>query len=162
MTAEQHDLVGPFAADDLANDIGRLDVGLATSLEQQAKADTTAAPCEAHEPIGILGGNRRRRNRRHFGHVVHASGVRGTQSDRTDRSNEHRNGTVLRGRPRAAIPVRHRLGVAAVHHVEQHDLAACLRRPAAQIVEAVDDQQLRFEPTGGVATVPPRPRIARS
>ena len=63
--------------------------------------------------------------------VLDAAGVRRAQADRTDRAHEHRHGAKLRGRPRAAGAVGHRLAVGRERRVEEDD-AARAPRPRAR------------------------------
>ena len=64
MPAEQHDLVRLLASDDLADDVGRLDVGLATPFEQKPQTHAAAGASETHEAVGVLGCESRQRESR--------------------------------------------------------------------------------------------------
>src|SRR5262245_1000451 len=62
MPAEKHDLIRLLASDDFTNDVGRLDIGFASSLEQKTQTHTATAAREADQAIGILDGDCSRRN----------------------------------------------------------------------------------------------------
>ncbi len=124
MTTDEHDLVGLLAAHNLADDVRRFHVGFTLSFEDEAQANATTAPRQAGQPDGVLCRNRGGRNGWNLGNVVHASGMRRAQSNRANRPHQDRHGTLLPSRSRATGAVRHRLRIAGVGHVEQHDLAA--------------------------------------
>jgi hypothetical protein len=71
------------------------------------------------------------------------------QSDGPDRANENGDRTLLRRGASTAVPVSHSLRVTAIGHVEEDDLAAGIRCAIAQIVEAADNEEIRFEATRG-------------
>ena len=114
MAADQHDLVGKFAAANLADDVGRFDVGFEARLHPQPHANTPPAVGQPLHALGVLGGDRRGRNPRRILRVGHVAGVRRAQADRANRANQRGDRPVTCRRARAAGAVLIGLPVARV------------------------------------------------
>ena len=125
VAAEQHDLLRPLAAANLADDVGRLDVGFEVRLPSSSRTRTrrpraisrairsASSTAMAAAGIGVRPGPYC---------TLPVCGVRSPVGP--DRSNEHGDRAELRRRTRAAGAIGHRVAVGRERRVEQHDAAA--------------------------------------
>ena len=124
----------------------------------RAGRDRSAAGCDwrprrRSRPSGIFAGAVA---------VAHVAGVRRAQAHRARPRGRTTATAPCRAAARgAARAVLHRLAVAGVGHVEEHDLALAPRRPwRSRSWKLFTTSTSASMPVGGVATLPPRPSIA--
>jgi hypothetical protein len=160
MAAHHHDFIGLLAPWDFAHHVGGIGVRKHVRLHIQMHGDGFAGIRQALDERGIFegdggGGNLGIR----FG-IIQRAGVGGLHGQRPDRSDQHGHRAQL-GRARGArAAIDHRLAVSFIRHIEQHDLAGhLLAAQGVQRVEAGDGTTSAVMPSGGVATLPPRPSM---
>ena len=140
VAADDDHFVGPLAAADLADDVGRFGVGLEVSLHLQPHHHFVAAVGHPLQAVGVLGGDGGRGDLLHVARVLERAGVRRAKAGRSDRANQHRDRPVTRG---ARWPTRsesHGLAIVGKRHVEQHDFSPRRRPPGVEFIEALDDE----------------------
>ena len=118
VAADEHDLVRPLAADELANHVG-VSASASAPLHLQPHPHRPAAADDAVDAHGVLHRDGRRRNPRCLVAVLHAAGVRCPQPiGPTDRSSMPTAPccAAMRAPPG---PIDHRLAVVGVGHVEE-------------------------------------------
>ena len=101
VAADEHHLLRPLAADDLADHVRRRHLAFHAPARDEPHAHAPAGVGEPHDPVGVLGGHGRRRNLRLPRRVGHAAGVRRPQPERPHRPHQHRGRAVLGGQASA-------------------------------------------------------------
>ena len=97
MAADDDDLVRAFAAAQLRDDVGRLDIGMHRRLHREAEAHALAARGHARETRRVFRRDGGGRNPRHAVAIDQHAGVRRPKTLRPDRSDQSRDGACRRG-----------------------------------------------------------------
>ena len=125
VTAHDDDLIRPFPAADLADDVGGIGIGQELGLHLQADANLRAAVLHPLQALGVLDRDGGAGNLRHAFGVAQSAGVRRAQARRTDGADERRDGAKFRRPRRSASFDTARFRRSYVNgNVEENDLAA--------------------------------------
>ena len=145
MAAEQHNLLRPLPAQDLAHDVRRRGIRLEVSFEGQAYPHTLATRHHADDAVGILTRDGRRGNRCHVLRILHGTRVRRAEAHRSNGPHERADGALNRSGTRAPGPVGHRFAVRHEGSVEEHDPPARIGCVPAEVVEAGHHEDFPFD-----------------
>ena len=110
VAADDDDFVGFFASANLADDVGRLGVGVEMRLHLQPDDDRVAAVGHALQPVGVFGRDGRCRDLRRVSRVLQRAGVRRAQAggptDRTSTRDRAEPAPPATARPSGSAPFR--------------------------------------------------------
>ncbi len=148
MAAHDDDLIRPFPAADLADDVGGISIGQEPGVHFQADTNLRAAVLHPLQALRVLDGDGGAGNLRHPFRVAQSAGVGRAQAGWADGADERGDGAKLR-RPRwPRASILHGFGIRGEGNVEENDLAAHARAGSIELVERPHDQHLGFDTFG--------------